>query len=207
LWQWLNSPEDYYTKYVLGLFEPPSPKMLLGTIFSDAYSGLSRSQKDPNLPYDWRLALKYPQNYYKDAPDHLTYTSDYERKMEKALKHPELVQAESSNCERTILVETDICSLQAKNDAYIPSQNLVIENKYGMPWTKERVNLHDQLTFYSYVVYLKHGKIPLVRLQSVNSANGEVKAFEIKKKKKDFVELRKKIKYAYEGINNSVFKL
>ncbi len=205
LWCYLRDPEEYYTKYVMGLWDPPNPKMLLGTIFSDAYSQREFSEKDPSLAYDWKLALKHPEKYYKSVPEGITYTLDYERKMNNALESQNMVQAKRKECEQTILLDLENLSLQAKNDAYVESKNLVIENKYGILWNEERVNTDDQLTFYSYVVFKKFGKIPIVRLQSVNSANGSVQAFEISKKEKEFEELEKKIMYAYNGIQKEIY--
>ncbi len=198
LWCYLRDPEEYYRKYHLKLYDTPTPKMLLGSIFSDAYS--KRERAETGINFNWKLALKYPKEYYRQVPPNLTFTSDYERVMEKALNHPKLVIAPPKDCEQTLYTESPICPLQAKNDAFRTSELLLIENKYGAPWNEERVAEDDQLTFYSYVPWLLYKKIPKGILQSINARTGEVNVFEFKRKKEDFKALIEKIKYAYEGI-------
>ncbi len=203
LWCYLRNPEEYYRKYVLKLYDTPSPKMLLGSIFSDAYS--QREQAETGIKFDWKEALKSPKDYYKQVPPNLTFTSDYERKMEKALRHPKLVKVSPEFCEQTILVDSPICPLQAKNDAFIPKEFLIVENKFGAPWTSQRVQEDDQLSFYSYVPWLVHGKIPGGVLQSINSSTGEVQTFNFQRTLEDFIPLIQKIRYAYDGIQNEEF--
>lgn len=203
LWTYLRDPEEYYRKYVQGFWDPPTAKMLLGTIFSDAYS--ERKKAETGIAFDWREALKHPEKYYKNVPEGTFFTPDFERVMDTALNHPKLVRLPSFLCEQTIRVESKICPLLAKNDGFNPKAMLVVENKYGMPWTEDRVESDDQLTFYSYVGYLLKGEIPKIRLQSINRNNGQVVPFETKRKKAQFKPLEEKIEFAYKGITNEVY--
>lgn len=199
LWCWLRDPQQYYRQYVLKMKDEPTDKMILGSIFSDAYA-------DPK--FDYRAALVKPQKFYTPCPPNLTFTPDFARNMEKALSHKKMLRLPKNMCEQTIKVESKICPLLAKHDGRdAKGKNvLIIENKYGTPWTEEKANTEDQITFYAYVDYLTTGKIPLIRLQSVNSKNGEVVAFEVNKTKEQFVPLEEKIAYAYNGIIKEVYE-
>lgn len=199
LWCWLRDPQQYYRQYVLGIQDPSNDRMVLGSIFSDAYA---------DKEFDFRAALIKPQKYYKNCPENLTFTSDYARIMEKALNHRNLLRLPKSMCEQKVYVESKICPLMAKHDGRDDKGKnvLIIENKYGTPWTEQKANTEDQITFYSYVDWLLTGKIPLVRLQSVNKKNGEVQAFEVYKTKKDFQILEEKINYIYQNIMAGVYE-
>lgn len=199
LWTYIKDPQDYYLKYVIGVPFIPSEPMVKGSIFSEAYA-------DPK--FDWKAALINPRKVLDDdkIPETLTFTSDNVRIFERALSSKDLLRLPPKQCEQSVYVQSKICKLMMKNDGYNPETFLVVENKFGKPWDKERANTEDQMTFYAYCSYLQLGKIPLVRVQSINSKTGEVKVFEVQKTKQQFEPLEEKIEYAFKGILNEAYE-
>ena len=201
LWCYLKDPKEYFNRYVLGVSEPPNEYMVLGTIFARAYA-------EPS--FDWKAALVNPRLADKRAPETITFTSDYARVMEKVLNHPKMFRLDPRLCEQTVKVQGKVCKLQAKHDGrdekFVKSNVLIIENKYGSCWTEQRANEEDQITFYSYVDWLLTGKIPLVKVQTADRKSGRVESFEVIKTKEQFAPLEDKIEHAYRGIINEVYE-
>lgn len=191
LWTYLKNPQEYYRKYILGMWDPPNDKMLLGTIFAMCY-------KNKNI--DVNDIVLNPTKYIKDVPKEIVYTPDKARIMKQALATPQFIRLPKEQCEQSIRIESKICPIMSKTDGFDPERMLIIENKYGSCWTEERANSEDQITFYAYVAWLKYGKIPLVRVQTFNRDNGKFAAFNVKKFKTNFKPLEEKIEYSYKGI-------
>lgn len=206
LWCYIKDPQDFYTKYILKIKDPPSGPMVLGRMFSDIYAGLTRIN---GLKYTVDDLILTPHKYYPDTPKEINFRPDMIRIVNTALKDKNLFRLPPKYCEQEVYVTGKVCNLGAKHDGRIKKDGkvLIVENKFGGPWTEDRANEEDQITFYSYVDYLFTGIIPTVRLQSVNSKTGKVLAFTTKKKTKaDFNQLEEKIEYAYKGIINEKYE-
>lgn len=68
-------------------------------------------------------------------------------------------------------------------------------------WTQEKANNHDQITFYSLMLFLKNQEIPQSHLDWIETKNendeisltGKIKSFEVKKSLSDLLLLKKEI--------------
>ena len=218
LWCYLKDPQEYYRNYVLGQKDPPSAPMILGRVFSEIYAGFDSKlggvcelnfKGEKKLKYTIEKMIENPQKYFPDIPKEIAFRPHMVRIINTALKDKNLFRLPMKYCEQAVYVNSKICPLGAKHDGRIKKDGkvLIVENKFGRPWTEERANEEDQITFYSYVDYLFTGVIPTVRLQSINSSTGKVLSFTTRKKTKaDFAALEEKIEYAYKGITNEVYE-
>lgn len=191
LWQYLKDPQEYYRKYIMGMWDPPNQYMALGSIFALAYA-------DPK--FDVEDAILNPKKYIKDLPNDIVYTPDFVRIMKQALIHPEIIRLPKHQCEQSIRIQSKICPVMSKTDGFDEKKMLIIENKYGSCWNEERANSEDQITFYAWIAWLKYGVIPVVRVQTFDKKSGKLAAFNVIKHKTNFAPLEEKIEYAYKGI-------
>ncbi len=205
LWTYLRSPEEYYRNYVLKQKDPPSAPMILGRMFSDIYAtyDLKKDQGEAEGK-KFKLAdlILNPRNYYKDTPENIYFRPDKIEIIKAALSDKNLYRLAPKYCEQNVFVQGKVCGLGAKHDGRIKvkDKTLIVENKFGNPWTEERANEEDQITFYAYCDWLLTGIIPTVRVQSVNGKTGQVLAFTVRKTKKAFAPLEEKIEFAWKGI-------
>lgn len=191
LWKYLRDPAEYYRGYVLGMWDPPTDKMVLGSIFAEAFA-------DPKFPLE--KALIAPQKFIRGCPAGISFTPNYRRVIEGVLANESFLTCAPEEAEQAIYVEGPLCPLMGKFDGKRESIDLLIENKFGTPWTEERAHTDDQVAFYSYIYWLKFNKIPKVLLQTVDRESGRIKKYLVEKTEKDFDPLKEKIELAYNGI-------
>lgn len=134
-----EDPQKFYIENCLGAKRERSQAMDIGSIFSAAYAKRT-------FPYREHLALVgcTPKfiNLFHEALSKFPVQKN---------GHPEL----------PMWVEFKGWKFRASLDDYIASSMFVIENKTGkMPWTQERVNFADQLTFQAWVHWKVHGVPP-----------------------------------------------
>lgn len=149
---YINDPLGYFQQYFVGRVDKPTLKMKIGKIFQEAWC----DQK-----YDYVAKLR-----------ELGVTGDYERVMRTALEHPHTVRIKKSQTERKYTVKGRGLKhpVQAIFDG--EQEGLIIENKYGHPWSEKMARESKQLLWYSLVHLIKRGKMPKILLQSFNSRNG-----------------------------------
>lgn len=131
-------------------------KITLGGIFQDAVSVVG---------FNWRKKLK--EN---------GFTSRHERIMEAAVTNPDLIKFAPARCEVKKQLKFRGIPIVIKMDGWDPDKGgHILENKFGVPRTQEKVDDDLQLTYYNFGIYLETGKIPArTTLQSVNDSNGKV---------------------------------
>lgn len=133
-----KDPQAFWLKYALGARGDSSQAMDIGRIFSAAYA-------DRSLPF---------AHYLEEAGCKPKFILQFGEALAKfpVLKggHPEL----------PIWVSFNGWKFRATLDNYLDWDYLVVENKTGkMPWTQERVNFSDQITFQAWTHWKKH-KVP-----------------------------------------------
>jgi len=93
--------------------------------------------------------------------------------------------------------------LYAKFDGFNPKKLELGEYKTGKKFTQAMVNKSDQLTFYAFMIWLKHKKMPKIQLHWAKTKElsedticltGELKTFDTKRTVKDFILMSKRIK-------------
>lgn len=176
-WLFTNKPKEYYQQYYVAKLDKPTPKMILGTIFQEAWC---------DKAYNYKKALK------KHG-----FTREQERVIETALNHPQTIRIPKAQTEITFVIKGMGLKypIMVKADGFVKKDKHLIENKMGRIWTKEEVETAPQLTWYALGVFLKEGFIPELTLQSFNSRNGIPTVWKTKRTKEDF-------KFLIESIND-----
>jgi len=100
--------------------------------------------------------------------------------------------------------------LVGKLDGWNEKTMTIGEYKTGKNWTQGMVNQSGQLTFYSFLVWLKYGKLPQhiflhwartdEDLEGNLKLTGEMKTFATERTMKDIILFSKRIKNAWLGI-------
>ena len=133
-----EDPQAFWLKYCLGTKHECSQAMDIGRIFSAAYA-------DRAFPFKPHLEAA------GCTPKFIALFA------EALAKFPVI---KGGQPEHPIWVSYRGWKFRATLDCYIDWAFMDIENKTGkMPWTQERVNFSDQLTFQSWTHWLKH-KVP-----------------------------------------------
>lgn len=171
---------EYYQQYYIARLDEPTEPMMIGKIFQKAWC-------DPKYPYEREL-------------NRLGFTSEKTRVIKTALEHPALIKSDTWQTEYRI----DVAPVQyrAKEfgltypimgslDGY--DRGVVLENKIGYPWNQQRADESTQITWYSILVYVKHGIIPNSIIQSVNGKHGIPALFKTKRTKKQLKEMVEEI--------------
>lgn len=171
LWLFEHDPEEYYQQYFVARVDEPTDKMIFGKIFQEAWS-------DPKC--NWRQQLK-------DAG----FNGDKTRVIETALAHKETVRLPKSKTEKRVKVKhPDVpIPLLAIFDGKDDDRTVIVENKMGLVWKKDRVESDAQLTWYILCYKLKYGRVPKLLLQCFNARNGIPTKFWVKRTQKDFDDL------------------
>lgn len=179
-WLYQNNPLEYYQQYFVCPIDRKSQKMTLGSIFQLSWC---------DSKYD------YTSELHKAG-----FTSNYSRIIKTALHHKDTLKINKCETEKKIrLTKKEIEDLKISYpilgvlDGFCKEQKLVIENKFGINWTKERVKNDKQITWYSLCVYARYGFIPQVALQSFNSRTGIPNVFRVKRNKSDLRQLVREI--------------
>lgn len=187
-----RNPEEYFMRYVLGVKEEPTAAMRLGSIVHEAIEGSLSEQ-------GWR-----------DALAECGFTPDYARALAAALPNVPKPQAKEME------VRIDAPGFAHKG---APVQLLSIfdgldlepaalyEWKTGSPWTQERVDDHEQLTFYAFVHKQKFGRIPRkMSLSHINMKNGKVTTFQTSRSASQVAAfVRERLKPTMTLISKGVF--
>lgn len=195
-----KDPMAYYTQYYVARLDESKPAMDLGKIFQLAWC-------DPK--YDYVAALKK-----------LGFNGDKARAMKNALTHPATVRLPKRKTEKQVIVKhpTLAYPILAQFDGIETDDPLIVENKWGIPWTQERVDTGiyfdmegkrrraRQITWYILAYKLKYGKMPKFLLQSFNGKNGVVNKFWAKRTVADLKELTADIESMVRRIEAGDFK-
>lgn len=133
-----EDPQAFWLKHVFGSKHEASQAMDIGRIFSAAY-------EDRNLPYKLYL-------------EQIGCGAKFIALFGEALRKFPVIKG--GRCEHELWASYRGWKFRATLDCYVDFYFMDIENKTGkMPWTQERVNFSDQLTFQAWVHWLKH-KVP-----------------------------------------------
>lgn len=136
----------------------------------------------------------YRKRYYVPSKsldtDEIRFGKMISERIENGTIHellPELVVYDKP--EYRILQEIDNISLLSFIDSYDTKNNVFREYKTGKkPWTKSRVQSHDQLVFYALVLYLETGKLPeYCHLDWIHTDNKPLGTFSNAKKKEIYL--------------------
>ena len=131
-----ENPSRFYTEYVLGVRQPPSVAMQVGSIFSALH-------QDRQFPYKEALAEIA-------APKHIA-----------ALFEQVIINFPTIPAEVVQIASHDGWKFRATLDGYVKDDWTIIENKTGQTvWDQERVNFNQQMTFQAWVHWKKYKIIP-----------------------------------------------
>lgn len=185
---YLRDPKDYYVQYVLGQKREPNEPMILGSIYHSAFEDHRGA---------WEIDLV-----------NAGFTSDKHRMIVDALLHlKKFPEPKLKEDKAKFLVTYSPVNLLIKLDGYTPP-NKITEYKTGASnWTEERANTDGQIKFYSFVHYLKYGKVPTVTLHSFSTKTGRIVTFKIKLKVREFApEMKRIVKDVYSGIIKGIWE-
>jgi len=133
-----EDPQAFFLKYMLGAKGEPSQAMSIGRIFSAAYA-------DRTLPF---------KPYLEEAGCSPKFINLF---AEALAKFPVI---KGGRPEHEIWVSYRGWKFRATLDCYVDWCFMDVENKTGkMPWTQERTNFSEQITFQAWTHWLKH-KVP-----------------------------------------------
>lgn len=183
-----KSPVEYYQQYFIGRIDKPTPRMLLGKIFQEAWS-------DPK--YDYVKELKK-----------VGFTSDYERIIRTALNHKQTVRLPKHKCERKHIVRSRELDhpIMAVFDGEDKPIQLLVENKLGHVWTQHEADTSEQITWYVLAWKIKYRTFPKnILLQSFNGKNGLPTLLWTKRAQYDLDELTYRINQTVAKIKAGEF--
>lgn len=167
-----ESPELFYTEYVMGIKKPPSKPMLIGSVFSALHA---------DRQFDFRQALADI-----NAPKHLADL--FEREIKKLPVVP---------AEVPLICNYNGWELRATLDGFVEDEYTIIENKTGQTeWTQERANYSDQITFQAFCHWKKYGVIPkkiIVNWLCTKSKSNGVRTFKTSRSIQNLKNFSKRI--------------
>ncbi len=176
-WLFNHDPEEYYKQYYIARIDKPTPKMVLGKLFQEAWS---------DRAFNYIKALKKAG-----------FNSDQARIFKFALEHPTTIRFPKNKTEKRL----DGKGLGLKYpimgylDGFDKAKRHLVENKLGVVWTQDRADESTQITWYALLIYLNFKFIPKRNtLQSFNGRNGMPNLRETKRIKQD-------LKFLVEAIN------
>lgn len=178
-----RDPMAYYEQYFVARIEEKGEPLTIGKIFQEAWC---------DKKYDYTKAL-----------EEAGFTSDKARAIRTALEHPATVRLPKSKTEKQFIVKGRGLDypILAQLDGVDPKINLVVENKFGLPWTQEKVDngmyyakdgkqyRDRQLTWYTLGYWIKYKRFPKFLLQSFNGKHGAPNKFWAKRTPADLDEL------------------
>ena len=166
-----NDPEEYFRQYYVAKLDRRTKKMHKGKVFQEAWC-------DPKYKYGPILRKA-------------GFTPDVERAIKTALEHPDTIRVEKRFTEVKLRAKGMglNCTILGILDGFKKADKLLLENKFGVVWTEDRVAKEVQLTWYMLIVYIKYGFIPKTILQSFNANNGIPTLIKVKRTIADFKEL------------------
>ena len=189
LYTFLNNPQEYYRRYILGIKPEPTEIMKYGSIFQDAWR---------DRTFNWKKELIQ-----------LNAKPSIISAMDKALKQMVRLPKRKTELTYTYPIIFDgilmPCILYAKLDGFDKEKLVIYENKFGTLWNEEKAKTDMQLTFYSFIIEKEFGKKPKIILQSADRKTGKVVIYETKRTKDDYDFLIENIHYAWENIVNGNF--
>lgn len=164
-------PLEWYQQYYVARVDKQSEPMTLGKIF--------------------QLAWSNPKYNYAKALEDEGFTSDKARVITTALANPEVIRLPKKLTEKELIVQGRGLNypILAQLDGEDTNAQLIVENKFGIPWKQDRLDtgvywLGDgkrdglcrdrQKTWYMLAYYIKHRKKPKFVLQSFNKNNGQL---------------------------------
>lgn len=131
-----EDPQAFWLKYVFAAKQPTSQAMDIGRIFSAAYA-------DRTLPF---------RPYLEEIGCNIKFI----RLFGDALARFPVIRGGTPEAE--IWVSYRGWKFRATLDCYVDWAYMDVENKTGkMPWTQDRVNRSDQITFQAWVHWKKYG--------------------------------------------------
>lgn len=183
---YLESPEEYYFRYILGLPQEVSKPMELGSIFSSAYE---------DEQYDYRTALMEKN-----------FMPTYAQSIAKAFSTKTIERFPKAYCEYELRITDPVTGVPilARLDAY-KTRKYIVENKTGAAWNQQRADTDGQLTFYVYVVWLATNMVLPVRLQHVNLDTGKVTVRHTKRTHAQILDMRDLTATVAEKISQGVW--
>lgn len=170
-----RDPMAYYEQYYVGRFQEEKEPMTVGKIFQKAWCD--------------------PKYNYVEALKKAGFNGDKARAIKTALEHPATVRLPKKLTEKQRIVTGRGLEypILAQFDGEDVDANLLVENKFGVAWTQDRVNNGEyydsegvkrrdrQLTWYTLVYWIKYRKFPKFLLQSFNGKHGAPNKFWVKK--------------------------
>lgn len=195
-----KDPMEYYEQYFVARVQKEYKPMTEGKIFQEAWC---------DKKFDYKKALQ------KEG-----FNPDRARAIETALSHHATVRLPKSKTEKEYIVKGFGLNypILAQFDGLDPKAILIVENKWGKPWTAERVEncvYYDrdgtqrrdrQITWYILAFYIKHRKLPKFLLQSFNSKSGIPNKFWTKRTMDDLHMLVRDINTMVERVQAGDFE-
>ena len=165
-WLYRKDPMEYYEQYYIGRVDEPTPPMILGRVFQEAWC-------DPK--YNYTQAL---------IDEGMAPAARYSRIIKTALEHPRTIKVAKSKTEKRLKVQGMGLKYPILGilDGFDTDRRVILENKMtNNAWDQDRADTDEQLTWYALAVRLKYGWTPKIILQAVNSKNGIPKQYQTKR--------------------------
>ena len=128
----------------------------------------------------------------------------------------QMIEEAANNCppcpnrEHEIEVIYDGIPLYARLDGFDEENLIIHEVKTGKRYRQQTADKLGQITFYSFLVYIKYGKMPhssqlhwartIEDLEGKLTLSGEIKTFITKRQLRDVILMSKRVKRAWHGI-------
>lgn len=178
--KYIESPQDFYIEYVLGVKKPPSVAMMTGSIFS----ALHEDRKFPA-----REALTQIKAIRRIAD-----------LFEKVIKRFPIIPSEIA-----MICKHKGWEFRATLDGYVHEQHADIENKTGMmEWTQRRTDESQQITFQAWCKLKRDGllfkKILLNWVDTRASAPKDLVTFKTSRSEEQLQKFETLIDLVIEGI-------
>ena len=178
-----------------------------------SWSQLSLWERSPELYRRVYLeGIKQPENQYlkmgKAVAERLETGIETD---DELIEHLALFMPKYPKTEFEIKVDWEGVPLLGRLDGWNLHNRIIGEMKTSKnDWTQTMVDKSDQLTFYSLLIWLKYGKLPLeIRLHWAKTEidengklqiNGDITTFKTIRTLSDIILLRGRIKVCWEGI-------
>jgi hypothetical protein len=171
---WHKDKQKYYERYVLGIEEPKTPAMELGTL-------IHKCVEEPRYPWLQELRAK-GYSYSEIEPI---------RKLMTKIKRPP---------ESEVVMTVD--GLIGIFDGLDKQKKILYEFKTSRrDWTQFQVDTNSQLSFYAYIwKKIFHGHFSDIVLYSLNTERGTIKTFRTNRGPADIKDIERRIKKTIKEI-------
>lgn len=182
-----KDPAKFYLENVLGVRRESTPAMKLGSIFSASYA---------DRTFDFKTLL-----------EHLGYKFSLIETFGNILKRFPVLKG--GHPEYPMIAEFNGWEFRASLDDYVEDTLTIVENKTGkVPWTQERANHDDQMTFQNWCHWKKKGIVArktLLNWWNTGSKTPDLKSFKTSRSLANLRQFEKRVENVIKNIEAGNF--